>query len=198
MKSVRHIMGGLGNLMFKQAFIYAQMKKGLIPDEYVQNFEYIKDCKEEIRQIFQQGAYPPNDLVALHIRRGDYVNNSFYVDLTRTDYYDRAIALFPNAKFFVFCADRQPISDDVSDREWVKQWLTQKGIDFEFWNGTDEIDDMNAMSSCKGHIMANSTFSTWAAFLNVNPDKKIVAPLQYYTDGVERTVLPKDEGWLFI
>lgn len=191
-------MGGLGNLMFKQAYLYGQVKAGIIPDEYVQDFRYFENCKEEVRSIFQQGVYSRTEIIALHIRKGDYTNNSFYVDLTQTDYYDKALALFPNETFLVFCADRQGISDDKSDREWCREWLTKKGIDFVFWDGDDEIDDMNMMASCKGHILANSTFSTWAAFINPNKDKKIVAPLQYYTDGVERTVLPKDEGWIFI
>ncbi len=198
MKSVRETMGGLGNLMFKEAFLYGQVAKGIIPDQYVQDFKYFENCKEQIRQIYQQGVHPRREMIALHIRRGDYVNNSFYVDLTRTSYYEEAIALFPNEKFLVFCADRQPISDDISDREWVANWCGIKGIDFEFWNGKDEIEDMNAMASCKGHIMANSTFSTWAAFINPNQDKKIIAPMAYYTDGIERTVLPKNEGWIFI
>lgn len=54
------------------------------------------------------------------------------------------------------------------------------------------------MASCKGHIMANSSFSWWAAFLNPNEDKKIVAPKQYYADGIQRTVYPDDEGWIII
>ncbi len=195
---VRQLIGGLGNLMFKQAYIFAQVRKGLIPDVYVQDFKYFENCKEEVRQMYQQGVYPLDGRIALHIRRGDYNDNSFYVDLTKTDYYDKAVDYFRNEKFLVFCADRQAISDDEGDREWCRKWLLGKGIDFEFWNGKDEIDDMNMMASCRGHIMANSTFSTWAAFINPNVNKLIIAPKDYYTDGVERTVLPKDEGWIFI
>lgn len=195
---VRQILGGLGNLMFKHAFLYAMMRRGQIPDVYVQDFGYFGDFKEEVRAMYQQGVYSHDPRIALHIRRGDYNDNSFYVDLTKTDYYDKAIDMFRNEKFLVFCADRQAISNDEGDREWCRKWLLAKGIDFEFWNGKDEIDDMNMMASCRGHIMANSTFSTWAAFINPNPAKIVIAPKQYYSDGIERTVLPKDEGWTFI
>lgn len=198
MKPVRQVIGGLGNLMFKQAYLYAQVRKGVIPDVYVQNFDYFKEFKEEVRAMYQDGVYEPDPRIALHIRRGDYNDNSFYIDLTKTDYYQKAVDFFRNEKFLVFCADRQAISDDIGDREWCRRFLMDKGIDFEFWDGTDEIDDMNKMASCRGHIMANSTFSTWAAFINPNPNKLIIAPLQYYSDNVERTVLPKDEGWSFI
>lgn len=197
MRRLRDYFGGFGNSLFQYAYIYSQWREGIIPDIYVQDFKYFEKHKEEIRSLFRQGIPDRKDMIALHIRRGDYVNNSFYVDLVKTDYYDRAIAMFPGEKFLVFCADRQPISDDVSDREWVKEYLDAKGIEWEFWDGEDEIADMNAMASCKGHIQANSTFSTWAAFINPYAEK-IVAPIAYYTDGVERTVRPKDEGWIYI
>lgn len=197
MRPIRDYFGGFGNSLFQYAYLYAQVREGKIPDLYVQDFKYFEKYKEEIRAMFQQGIPEKTDMVALHIRKGDYNNNDFYVDLTKTDYYEKALAMFPNEKFLVFCADRQPISDDVSDKEWVKERLNEMGIDWEFYNGTDEVDDMNAMASCKGHIQANSTFSTWSAFINPYAEK-IVAPLAYYTDGVERTVRPKDEGWIYV
>ena len=193
----RKIMGGLGNRMFQFAYIYAQVRKGLIPDIYVQDFSFCEPFKEEIRKIYQQGIPSRRDLIALHIRRGDYVDNPFYVDLTKTDYYDKAIKEFKDEKFLIFYQDRQG-TNDYYDREWVREWAEKKGIAFEIWNGANEIDDLNAMASCKGQILANSSFSIWAAFLNKNEDKKIVCPTQYYTDGVERTVMPRDEMWIFI
>lgn len=182
--------------MFQGAFLYSLVKKGEIPDIYVQDFKYFENCKEEIRSMYQQGIPAKKNLVALHLRRGDYVNNGFYVDLTKTDYYEKAIKEFPDEKFLLFCADRQGVGD-MRDRQWCIDWLTSKGVPFEVWYGDNEIDDMNAMASCKGQILANSTFSMWSAFINPYKEK-IVAPEQYYSDGVERTVFPKDEGWIFI
>lgn len=193
----RKIMGGLGNRLFQFAYIYGQARKGAIPDIYIQDFEYFKDFKEEIRQLYQQGIGERKEMVALHIRRGDYVDNSFYVDLTKTDYYDKALEHFKDEKFLVFYRDRQG-TRDYEDREWVSQWLTEKGVKFEIWEGQNEVDDLNAMSSCKGLVGANSSFSIWAAFLNPNEDKKIIMPKQYYADGIERTKYPADEGWVII
>lgn len=197
MLTPRKIMGGLGNRMFQFAYIYSQVKKGQIPDVYVQDFEYFKNCKEEIRSIYRQGIDKRREMVALHIRRGDYVNNPFYVDLTKTDYYDKALEYFPNEKFLVFYRDRQG-TRDYEDREWVSQWLTEKGVKFEIWEGQNEVDDLNAMASCKGQIGANSSFSIWAGFLNPNEDKKIVMPSKYYADGIKRTKYPDDENWVII
>lgn len=192
----RKIMGGLGNRMFQFAYIYAQFKNGWIPDVYIQDFGYFESVKEDIRRMYQQGIGERKEFVALHIRRGDYVDNPFYVDLTQTDYYDKALEHFKDEKFLVFYRDRQG-TRDYQDREWVSDWLTKKGIKFDIWEGQSEVEDLNAMASCKGLIGANSSFSLWAGFLNPNEDKKIVMPSQYYADGVERTKYP-NEGWIII
>lgn len=198
MLPLRNTFGGFGNRLFQLAYIYAQVRKGNLPDIYLQDFSYFEEYKEELKAMFRQGVHPRRDMIAIHIRRGDYQKTNFYTDLTTTDYYDKALALFPNQKFLLFCADRQPISNDISDKKWCNDWLMSKGVDFEVWNGVDEIDDFNAMASCKGQILANSSFSAWAAFVNPNPDKKIVAPKLYYSDGIERTKLPKNEGWIYV
>ena len=197
MQEPRKIMGGLGNRLFQFAYIYSQHRKGIIPDIYVQDFEYFKDYKEEIRKLYQKGIGKRKEFIALHVRRGDYLDNSFYIDLTKTDYYDKALAEFSGDKFLVFYRDRQG-TNDYQDREFVYDWLTKKGVKFEIWEGENEIDDFNAMASCKGMIGANSTFSIWAAFINPNEDKKIIMPKQYYADGIQRTKYPKDEGWVII
>lgn len=196
MKEPRKIMGGLGNRMFQFAYIYAQARKGVIPDIYIQDFEYFKEFKEEIRHLYRGGIGKRKEFIALHIRRGDYVDNPFYVNLVETDYYDKAIAQFPDEKFLVFYRDRQG-TNDYQDREWVSEWLTKKGVKFEIWEGQDEVDDLNVMASCKGMIGANSSFSIWGAFIG-EKDRKIIMPKQYYADNIERTKYPTDEGWVII
>ena len=62
----------------------------------------------------------------------------------------------------------------------------------------DEVEDFNLLASCKSIIMANSSWSWWASYLCPHQDKKIIAPKQYYADGVERTKYPTDEGWVII
>lgn len=200
MQELRNIFGGFGNRLFQLAYIYAQVREGNLPDIYLQDFKYFEKYKEEIKSLFAQGGHLREERIAIHIRRGDYQKTNFYVDLTKTDYYDKAIALFPKDKFLLFCADRQPISNDFEDAQWAWNYLKGKGIEerLAIYSGKDEIDDFNAMAACKGIICANSSFSTWAAFVNQNPDKKIVAPKEYYSDKVERTVLPKNEGWIYV
>lgn len=210
MKNVRQVIGGLGNLMFKQAFIAGEMLDGKIPDLYVQSEKYWKKHSAVIKAMYSEGIGSTNK-IALHIRRGDYVDNPFYVDLWKTDYYKRAIELAEMSwnqfdlhgfqerpQYIVFCRDNQDSTTDKSDRQWCRVMLTPLlGTRFElppFQN--TEIEDFNLMASCKTHIMANSSFSWWAAYLNPNADKKIICPKAWYSDELQRT--DAVEGWTLI
>lgn len=182
--------GGLGNRLFQMAYIYAQAREGTTPDIYLQDEKYFKKYGNEIRAIYGQGLTPV-DMVSVHIRRGDYVNNPFYTNLQDTDYYEKALAEFPNEKFLVFCADRQEGSDDEADMEWCKQQF--QGKDFKFFRGENEIEDFNQMASCKAHIGANSSFSWWAAYVSGNP---AIFPSKWFTDGKQRISLV--DSWKII
>ncbi len=188
MRLVRNEIGGLGNLLFKQAYLWGQMRDGVIPDVYVQNYHYWEKYRDEMRMMFNHGI-GETDRIALHIRRGDYLKvPEFHVNLWETDYYKEAVKLFPNEKFLVFCKDNQNDAQDADDREWCENNLPSLGIDFEMYEHGHEVDDLNAMASCKGIIMANSSFSWWSAFLG-NPNKKVVCPKIWFGDGVERCKL---------
>lgn len=170
--------------MFQYAFLYSMAKKGFIPDVYVQAPEFFEDCAGEILCLYRQGLGKQIDAVSIHIRRTDYVGNHFYANLVREGYYERAIAEFPkDTTFLVF-------SDDI---EWCKRYFYAKDGNFQFAEGNTDIEDMNMMASCKHNIIANSSFSWWAAYINPNPAKVVIAPKSWYTDGDQnRTKLPKE------
>lgn len=173
------LFGRLGNKMFQMAYVYAQMREGNIPDIYVQDPKYFDKYRNEIKQLFGENIPSKTYKVAIHVRRGDYVNNPFYVDLTQTNYYEKAIAEFPDAEFLVF-------SDDI---EWCKDYFI--GEQYSFSEGNDELTDLNLMASCKGHIIANSSFSWWGAYISPY-SKKVVAPKLWYTDLKQRTLCPDE------
>lgn len=117
--------------------------------------------------------------VAIHIRRDDYVQeskNNLFLEPCSTAYYFDAITeinkLVERPRFFLF-------SDDV---EWVEGNLKIKENDIIASKFTDgnELADFILMSSCKHYIIANSSFSWWAAWLGKNPDKIIYAPKRWY------------------
>lgn len=180
MRSTRETIGGLGNLLFKEAFIYACMRTHQIPDIYVQDEKYFAPFAEEIKQRFGEGIASLPDTVAIHIRRGDYVNNTFHWDLSDTDYYEKAMCLFTDKKFLVF-------SDDI---EWCKTQEVFKDCSFAI--GNSEIEDFNLMASCESFIIANSSYSWWAAYLGNSPNKRVIAPREdtWFRDGIIRTKVP--------
>lgn len=195
MRSLRDNFGGFGNRLFQLAYIYAKARRKDTPDIYLQDPKYFADCKEEIRALYG-GDIEPIDKVSLHIRRGDYIGNPFYFDLSETDYYEKSVAEFPNERFLVFCADRQECSDDKVDMEWVKAYLEDKfgSLDrFEFFQGKDETQDFNAQAGCKAHITANSSFSWMASFTGGG---KTVTPKNWYSDG--RPGIPPMPEWIQI
>lgn len=191
MQDVRKTIGGLGNLMFKQAYLFAQMLDGEIPDVYLQGQKYWKNHSLTIKAMYSDDIGTTNK-VALHIRRGDYLKaQNFHKNLWDTDYYQQAIALFPNETFLVFCKDNQDPAQDKADRQWCRENLPKLGIKFEMapYEQT-EVEDLNLMASCKSIIMANSSFSWWAAYLGDH--EKVICPKDWFVDGVQRTELLPD------
>ena len=182
---INSITGRLGNQMFEFAALYSFAKEQNV-DFYFQDEKWFKKYEEDIKNMFGEGiGFLP--FISIHVRRGDYVNNPFYVDLSKTDYYEQAIKHFPDRKFLVF-------SDDTE----FAQKLFPDINKFQVIQDQTEIEDFNMASSCEGHIIANSSFSWWYAWLSPSPHKKIIAPSvkNWYSDGIERTKCP--ESWIRI
>ncbi len=177
------LFGRLGNQMFQMAYIVGKNLDGEIEDLYLQDLKYFDKYSYHIKALYGEGIVPI-DKVAIHVRRGDYVGNKFYVDLTTTDYYTKAISLLSEKETFLV------FSDDIA---WCKNYFLP-GYELEYCEETDPIKSLNLMAGCKHQIIANSSFSWWAAYLNPYPNKMVIAPKAWYTDGVERTKCP--ESWL--
>lgn len=119
--------------------------------------------------------------VSLHVRRGDYVNNpktNVAHGVCSLGYYRDAIqhvsSRVGNPCFFIF-------SDDMA---WVKEHLK---MDFpcqyvDHNQGAESYNDMRLMRLCRHHIIANSSFSWWGAWLNPNPGKIVVAPKRWFAN----------------
>jgi hypothetical protein len=129
--------------------------------------------------------------VCLHIRRGDYISNRTTLEthgVLGIDYYTRSLnsmkKMVNNPQIFIF-------SDDIPwARENLKINLPLHFIDN---NGVEKnYEDLRLMSNCKHHIIANSSFSWWGAWLCINPDKIIFAPKQWFNDRTrdDRDIVP--------
>lgn len=123
--------------------------------------------------------------VSIHVRRGDYLkdNNINTHGLCSLEYYSKAIEiLIKNSNklsFFIF-------SDDL---EWCKSKFSFSN-DLHFCDG-NFIEDFFLMSKCKNNIIANSSFSWWAAFLNENIKKTVIYPSNWFADKNVSIYFPK-------
>lgn len=105
--------------------------------------------------------------VAVHVRT---LNKQLHDDgypFLGLDYYEKAMHLFPKEALFVVFSDRI---------NWCKEHFKQFDRPMIFIEGNDHIQDLLLMSSMKHQIIGNSTYSWWGAYLNQNPDKRVLAP----------------------
>lgn len=109
--------------------------------------------------------------VSIHVRGGDYLNHPHFDNICTSLYYQRAVAeittLYPSAHFFVF-------TNDSTQAAHVLPTLTAR-TDVT----ADDVTDQEAlvlMSTCNHHIIANSSYSWWGAWLNADENKRVFAP----------------------
>lgn len=121
------------------------------------------------------------DSVSVHIRRGDYLfpeNQQLFGGICTETYYRDAMAQMkrarPDCRFYLF----------TNDKEWAAERIAagfDTGEDIEIidlsWHS--DYAEFVLMSKCRHHILANSSFSWWASYLNKNPDKTVLAPRRW-------------------
>lgn len=176
-------------------------------DGFWQSSKYFADIEDTIRSDFSFVGDPGDanrnmadiirscEAVAVHVRRGDYVTladaNAFH-GVCSLGYYRSAIdhikGQVANPCFFVF-------SDDIS---WAREnlhfhsptyYVDHNGVAASNW-------DMWLMSQCRHHVIANSSFSWWGAWLAPFSEKIVIAPWQWFknSDNDPRDLLP--ESWV--
>lgn len=130
--------------------------------------------------------------VSLHLRRGDYLKPEHWNSIgcvCQLPYYQNAVnamnSRFERTSYYVF-------SDDI---EWVKSQLKLPKAIYIDWNkGADSWQDMMLMSHCKHHIICNSTFSWWGAWLNPCKNKIVMMPERWLNQMDTPNIYP--EGWI--
>lgn len=169
--------------------------------------KYFHSIREQIKSIYNF-KIPSSDLsnklkeidiqnansVSLHIRRGDYINETNWNTFGKVcdlDYYKSAVSYIKSCViepvFFVF----------TNDITWVRENLNS--IDYKIVSLNTEKDswkDMYLMSQCKHHINANSTFSWWGAWLNDSIDKITIVPQEFISGKEFVDVYP--DNWIKI
>ena len=162
--------------------------KNLLLNGYFQSEKYFKHNKqlildlyrptEEVKGIIQQKyADKLKNSVSIHIRRGDRVKQASIMPLCSMEYYKNALLFFNDIENVLI------FSDDI---EWTKTVF--KDEKFHIIENEPDYMDLYIMSMCTNNIIANSTFSWWAAWLNKNPDKIVISPKQWFSDGYEHSI----------
>jgi hypothetical protein len=186
----------------------ARQRAPVIIDGYWQSERYFADAVDAIRAEFTPRAplEPSNRAVAeeirsatnpvsLHVRRGDYVSNpetSAVHGVCPPAYYEASVKLLKDRlgplTLYVF-------SDDQA---WTRQ-----NMHFDVPTvhvGANPPDrgfrDMQLMAMCKHHVIANSSFSWWGAWLNPARDKTVIAPARWFADGTRDTADLLPSSWI--
>lgn len=149
---------------------------------FFQSLKYFEEYERVIKFAFTPNNLPIAELnkTAIHVRRGDYLKFQDSHPTLTLDYYKQAIKKAPAEKYVIF-------SDDI---DWCKKNF--KGAKYEFSEGRSEVEDLAYMLSMKNNIIANSSFSWWAAYLNPNPEKIVVAPETWFGPALTATHDTKD------
>lgn len=137
-------------------------------------------------------------VVSIQIRRGDYVSNSnsfHYHGIPQVSYYKKAQSYiehtFKEKPHYFICTD---------DPEWVKEHVTNESAYVSFASDykLKDYEEIILMSQCTHHIISNSSFGWWGAWLNPNPHKIVVTPQQWIAQKHIRTddVIPHE--WIRI
>jgi hypothetical protein len=174
---------------FWQSPLYFQDIAALIREEFkVIDDSLSSSAKAAVERLKAQHG----EVVSLHVRRGDLAhahenlgrNNITHGAPVTTEYITHAMARFePDTCFFVF-------SDSPKDIEWCRQNVRAKNL--EFSSAESDLWDLTAMTYCDHHIIANSTFSWWAAWLNPKSNKRVVAPGVWSSPFSGSKMLPDD------
>lgn len=158
---------------------------------YWQSQKYFEGFESTIRNDFEFNSIPSVEnsevltkikagvSVSMHVRRGDMVSlpaaASFHGTCTK-EYYMSALksmkSKFNNFHLFVFSDDPDYV------RSSFKFDMPFTIVDHN--SGASSFEDMRLMSNCSHHIIANSSFSWWGAWLNPDPDKTVIAPKQWF------------------
>lgn len=178
-----------------------EQRGNLLLSGYWQSEKYFAGAAATVRDDFRFRAAPGDEnaalaraigsveAVSIHVRRGDYLTNAFH-GLCSLAYYREAVALVAgrvsNPCFFVFSDDPQ----------WVQQHLALPyPVTYVTHNQQRSHLDLQLMSLCRHHIIANSSFSWWGAWLGNHPGKVVVAPRRWFSDESIDTSDLVPAGW---
>ena len=168
-----------------QGFFQTEKYFKHIRDQLLIDFQFHDNITEIAKQVVSEWNKP----VSLHIRRTDYVSNSNHTVLP-IEYYEHALSMFDNNREIIIFSD---------DPDWC---LNHKLFDddrFMVSQTGDNALDMCLMTFCSAHIIANSSFSWWGAWLSNS--EKVIAPSGWFKGSNNEHLNTKDiipNNWIIV
>jgi len=182
-QNIKYLDAGNAPVANERFFHFDQLLFDQCPNDislfgYFQSEKYFKHIEESIREDFtfrdhildpcKEIAEGFENPVSLHVRRTDYLTNSanhYNLDMS---YYEEALGQFEGRQVIVF-------SDDP---EWCKEQELFSDDRFLVSESGDNKIDLCLMTFCTSHIIANSSFSWWGAWLAKS--NKVIAPSKWF------------------
>ena len=182
------------------------VNRNMILHGYFQSLKYFNEYSEKIinRLNFRsfQKRFGEIDAISMHFRIGDYKANSKFHPILSLEYYKDALKyliLKTNKKDWTikYCceeADVKDVENKISKLQDIYNELIFERINNKF----ADWEQMFYMSCCKHNIIANSTFSWWSAYFNVNPDKRVFYPSKWFGINKDVSGMFNGLGWNLI
>ena len=201
--NVKYLDGGNAPIAQERFFHFDQLLFDQCPNDislfgYFQSEKYFKHIEDSIREdfVFREHILEPckeiaegfDNPVSLHVRRTDYLTNSANHYNLSLEYYEEALKHFDGRQVIVF-------SDDP---EWCQEQELFSDDRFLVSESGDNKIDLCLMTFCTSHIIANSSFSWWGAWLAKS--EKVIAPSKWFgpnnADKETKDLIP--ETWTII
>ena len=189
---------------------FFQSRKDVLLKGVWQSEKYFSKYQSELREILQlkedtiinvkskgEELHKENS-VSIHVRRGDYLRLPIILEwhgVLDVEHYNNAIELLQSKankplKLYYFSDDPQWVEENLCTI-WPGEVISKN-------SQNTGLEDFFLMSQCKHNIIANSSFSWWAAWLNNNPEKIVIAPKKWFGNAPNDTKDLIPESWIKI
>ncbi|MFZ1705222.1 MAG: alpha-1,2-fucosyltransferase [Saprospiraceae bacterium] len=165
---------------------------------------YVREIKEDLKQYFlPKKPFSPcaenflnhiqaTNSVSIHIRRGDYLELEHFFRVIPVEYYQQAVSEISQKlnkpTFFIFSND---LDWAKTNMDFVKDAIFVDLPACQNYTGLADIEEYQLMKHCRHNIIGNSSFSYWAAYLNIHKGNLVFTPKKWFNDTFYQQSLDK-------
>ena len=176
-----HVTNNVAETIQERQHSFQEITKSGMMVGYWQSEKYFDFVEDEIRKEFYLPKSEMNEnMVAVTVRRGDYLSLPDVFAQLDEDYYGEARKAFPKGVFVVFSDDPVWCQENLEWADFVMPC-------------SNPVQDLALLSSFKNHIIANSSYGWWGAWLAKG--NRVVAPKKWFTNGLDDSDLIPDR-WI--